>query len=362
MTETRSASAEGTSVDVTVLVPVLDEGAYIRDAAAAMRAQHFTGTVEFLFIDGGSKDGTGQILEEIAREDSRVRLLDNPARRTPNALNVGLRNARGKYVARMDAHTYYPAEYIEAGVRRLRQGGIDWVSGPQLAFGTDRWSRLIALALSTVLGTGGARSRRAMQQEIEVDTGFTGIWRRSTLEAMGGWDEGWPNDQDFELAARIRKAGGRIACIPEMAAQYVPRNSLRALARQYARYGFYRVKTSRRHPESMRRSHVLPPALTLTLLGAAVGPAPLRKLARLGLAVYGLAILGTSATAARVATPAEAASLPAVFAVMHLSYGAGFFIGSLRFGPPLAALAHVAGIRQSVAGAADDRSQATTDS
>ena len=346
MTETRSASAEGTGLDVTVLVPVLDEEAHIREAAAAMRAQRFEGTIEFLFIDGGSKDATRALLEEIAREDPRVRLLENPARRTPNALNIGLVHARGEYVARMDAHTYYPAEYIRAGVDRLRRGGVESVSGPQLAFGTDRWSRLIALALSTVLGTGGARSRRAMEEEIEVDTGFTGIWRRSTLEAVGGWDEGWPNDQDFELAARIRKAGGKITCIPEMAARYVPRNSLPALVRQYARYGFYRVKTSRRHPESMRRSHVLPPALTLTALVSAVGPRPLRRLARLGLAAYALALLRTSATAARSADPREAAFLPAVFAAMHLSYGAGFFAGSLRFGPPLAALAHVAGIRR----------------
>ena len=95
--------------------------------------------------------------------------------------------------------------------------------------------------------------------------------------------------------------------------------------RQYARYGFYRVKTSRRHPESMRRSHVLPPGLAAAVLVSAVGPRRLRQLARLGLAAYGLALLGTSATAARSADPREAALLPAVFAAMHLSYGAGFF-------------------------------------
>ena len=99
-------------------------------------------------------------------------------------------------------------------------------------------------------------------------SGFTGIWLRSTLETHGGWDEGWPQNQDAELAARIRDAGGRIVCVPEMAAEYVPRDSLKALARQYFRYGLYRAKTSGRHPESMAASHLLPPAVAACLAGA----------------------------------------------------------------------------------------------
>ena len=72
------------------------------------------------------------------------------------------------------------------------------------------------------------RSAARVEREFEVDTGFTGVWARETLRRHGGWDEGWPVDQDFELAARIRAEGGRIVCVPEMAADYIPRNSLRA--------------------------------------------------------------------------------------------------------------------------------------
>ena len=133
-----------------------------------------------------------------------------------------------------------------------------------MAEGEGRWSRRVALALTTRLGTGGASFRHAADAEFEVDSGFTGLWWRETLERHGGWDEEWLNDQDFELAARIRKAGGTIVCVPAMAAGYIPRDGLGALARQYHRYGFYRVKTSLRHPESLRRSHVLAPGLVLT--------------------------------------------------------------------------------------------------
>lgn len=325
-------------VDVSVLTPVLNEEAHIRDAVETMRSQHFEGEVEFIFIDGRSEDRSAEILRELAAQDKRIRLLDNPSRRTPQALNIGLRAARGEFVARMDAHTYYSTEYLQVGVERLRRGGAEHVSGPQLPHGAGTWSRRVALALSTRLGTGGADFRRLSEGEIEVDSGFTGIWRRSTLDAQGGWDEGWWNDQDSELAARIRKAGGRIVCLPEMEARYVPRDSLRALARQYWRYGFYRAKTSRRHPESMRRSHVLAPGLALAVLGGLAG----RRTALAGVATYALAVLGVSAATLRGAEdPRDAAALPLVFLCMHLPWGFGFLAGCLRWGPPLRALAAV---------------------
>jgi glycosyltransferase involved in cell wall biosynthesis len=325
-------------VDVSVLVPVLDEERHVRAAAAAMQAQDFDGSAEFLFVDGGSTDRTPEILRELAADDARIRILANPQRSTPIALNIGLRAARGEFVARMDAHTHYPPNYLATGVERLRRGDVAHVSGPQLAEGDSKWSRRVALALSTRLGTGGASFRHDRDAEFEVDSGFTGIWTRATLEEQGGWDEGWPNDQDSELAARIRSRGGRIVCVPEMGARYIPRDSLRALWRQYWRYGLYRAKTAHRHPDSMRASHVLAPGLVIALIAALMPLGVLRRLARLGLVAYLLALAGVSAEQARADDPRDVLALPAVFAAMHLSYGLGFLVGSVRFGPPLAAL------------------------
>jgi cellulose synthase/poly-beta-1,6-N-acetylglucosamine synthase-like glycosyltransferase len=323
---------------VSVLVPVLDEAAHLERALELMLAQDVAGGVEVLAVDGGSRDGSRGLLERMAAADPRVRLLDNPARRTPQALNIGLAAARGAYVARMDAHTWYPQDYLRRGVERLERGDVAWASGPQLAEGDGPWSRRVALALATRMGIGGAAFRLA-GTEREVDSGFTGVWRRQTLERLGGWDEAWPVNQDAELAARIRADGGRIVCVPEMAARYVPRSSLRRLAKQYFRYGQYRAKTCRRHPQSMRRSHVLAPGLVLTL-AASVLPTPLRRPARAGAAAWAGGAALTSAGAVRRGTaPADALALPAVLATMHVAWGVGFLVGAVRFGPPLGALA-----------------------
>jgi succinoglycan biosynthesis protein ExoA len=336
-------------VDVSVLTPVLNEEEHIRVVAAKMLAQRFDGTIEFLFIDGASEDRTVDILRELQRDDERVRILENPRRSTPVGLNIGLANARGAFIARMDAHTLYPEDYLARGVDRLRRGGAAHVSGPQLAHGEGTWSRRVALALESPLGRGGAQFRQASNDEIEVDSGFTGVWPRSVLEAQSGWDEDWHNDQDSELAARIRGKGGRIVCLPEMSAKYIPRDSLKALARQYWRYGVYRAKTSGAHPESMRRSHLLAPSVALSTAAAILPLGGLRRAGRAAMALWCGAVVGVAMaeawradTAELDASAADVAALPAVFGAMHLAWGFGFLFGCVRFGPPLRAFAHLA--------------------
>lgn len=327
------------SVDVSVLTAVLNEEAVIHATASAITSQRFEGAVEFLFLDGDSNDRTRAILEELSRGDDRIRVLHNLAGDQASGLNLGLRNARGEFVVQMDAHTHYPADYVARGVERLRQGDVDWVTGPQIPHGTERWSRRVALALTSPLGFGGSRKWVTdASAEFELDTGvFCGVWRRSTLERHGGWDEGWPINHDSELAARVLAAGGRIVCLPTLGARYVPRNGLRALARQYRRYGYYRAKTSRAHPHSLRASALLPPALVLALLGAALAT-PVRRPARLALLAYGLGLIAASAREAHPGARADAVMLPAVFVTMHAAWGAGFLAGCLRFGPPLGAI------------------------
>jgi succinoglycan biosynthesis protein ExoA len=350
----KPTASDGTAtepVDVSVLVAVRNEEQFIRETAVTMQAQRFDGGLEFLFIDGHSDDRTPEILEELARQDPRIRLLENPRRGVRSGLNVGLERARGEFVVQMEGHTYYPPNYISAAIERLRRGGVDYVSGSPSPIGVDRWSRIVTLALNSWLGRGSSRkwsedgdggADPRELTESELDTGvFCGAWRRSTLEAYGGWDEGWAVNGDSELAARIIEGGGRIVSLPELSAQYVPRRSLRALARQYFRYGFYREKTARHHSGSMRRSLLLPPGLALALSAAVLAPQPVRGLARLGLASY-LALTVVTAARAGAERLGDAAALPLVFATMHLSWGFGFLVGCLRFGPPLRALARLA--------------------
>jgi glycosyltransferase involved in cell wall biosynthesis len=329
--------------DVSVLIPVLNESAHLRETIAAMRAQALDGrSLELVFADGRSDDDTVAVLKELAAADPRIRVFDNPARTTAAGLNVALAHARGRYVARMDAHAFFPDRYLAAGIERLERDADDdvvWVAGPVVPRANGGWSGSVAVALGTRLGVGGSSKWQLLSsdgeptEEIALDTGvFAGVWRRETVEQLGGWDAAWPVNQDSELAARVHAAGGRIVCRAEMAAEYLPRHQLKALARQYWRHGRYRAKTNRRHPGSLRRTHLLPPALVVTAAAAVAAPWPLRRAAGAGFAVYGAALAATTIDAARHGNLREVAGLPVVLPVMHAAWGLGFLYGVARYG------------------------------
>ncbi len=331
-------------------MPAYNEEAHIEAAVAAMVAQRFVGTLEFLVVDGGSTDRTLEIVRTLAARDSRIRLLHNPRRVTPSGLNVGLGHARGRWLARMDAHTEYPEDYVMLGVERLQRHGTRWVSGLALARGRGRVSRAVGLALQGPLGRGGSRkwvARDGPDQEYELDSGvFAGVWARRTLLDYGGWDERWPRNQDSEMAGRFLARGEKLVLIPGMAAAYAPRNSLRGLARQYYEYGRYRTRTAARHPHTMRRSHLLAPAVVAMLASALAAPRPLRPLARAGTLVYTSALARAGLQARAEAEHVRDATLvPAVLATMHLSHGAGALVEAVRGTPPLAAIAGAVGLR-----------------
>jgi succinoglycan biosynthesis protein ExoA len=335
----------------SVLMPVLNEEPQIEASVGAMCSQRFEGRLEFIVVDGGSSDRTVEILHELARRDPRIRVFENPRRITSSGLNVALREARGHWVARMDAHTEYHDDYVALGVKRLARGDTRWVSGPPVARGSGPVSRAVALALRTFLGRGGSRKwateRGSEDGEYELDAGvFAGVWERETVLDYGGWDEAWVVNQDSEMAGRFLSRGERLICLPAMAAFYAPRNSIPGLWRQYLRYGEFREKTAVWHPQTMRKSHLLAPGVVLTAVAANVAPRPARTLARVGLAGYLAALLTAGALSRRdTEDSAEALLVPVVLGVMHFAHGSGFLRGAARHGPPLAAICNALGFK-----------------
>jgi hypothetical protein len=251
----------------------------------------------------------------------------------------------------MDAHTEYPENYLALGVERLRRGGTRWVSGPQIPKGHGTVSRAVALALSTPLGRGGSRkwaTDSGAGEEYELDAGvFAGVWARETLLEYGGWDERWPRNSDSEMAGRFLSRNEHLICVPAMGAYYVPRDSLLGLFKQYLDYGEYRFKTARRHPHTLRRSHLLAPALVVDVALSCVSPRPVRVAARAGLCLYAAVLSGVAARSLPAAERrGDALMVIPVLASMHLGHGAGAIRGAVRQGVPVAALATAAGLRQ----------------
>lgn len=335
-------SGRETAPTASILVPVLDEARWLERTAAAIAAQDVDGGIEMLFVDGGSRDGSREILARLAAADERISVLDNPERVIPAALNRGLRAARGTYVARMDAHTIYPHDYVARGIARLRRGDVEWVTGPAVPDAASGFARCVAAALGSSLGQGGSSKWSQAgggPDEVELDTGvFAGVWPRATLERLGGWHPDFHVNEDAEMAARVLDAGGRIVCLSAMAARYAPRATATGLWRQYWRFGRYRAITARRHPVALRHAHLASAALTTTVAATLAPVRAVRLPARAATTAYIAAIGVAAIRAAPTRRPRDVGGVVLALGTMHLSWGAGFLYGCARNGPPIGGL------------------------
>ncbi len=311
---------------VTAILAVRNEEAHIGAALESVCAQDWPhDRLEILVADGRSSDATRAIVAAVSAHDPRVRLIDNPERYVAHGLNRALAQAGGRVIVRVDGHCRVPPAYVRDSVALLRRGEAECAGGPVRARGETRMARAIALAMSTPWGVGGATFRTAVRR-AEVDHLPFGVWRREVFELLGGFDETLVRNQDDELSDRLRRAGGRIVMLPELAAEYWSRATPAGLWRQYRGYGFWKVRVIRKRggwPSSPR--HLVPAAfVTGMAASAALAVTPLAPLALVLPGAYAafLAVAALHTGLSRIAP--EAALLPVVLPVMHAAYGVGF--------------------------------------
>jgi glycosyltransferase involved in cell wall biosynthesis len=316
-------------VRVSVIVPCRNEAAFIDAFVAGVLAQRLpAGTeLELLVADGASDDGTRQRLDALAAAEPRLRVLDNPERITPVALNRAIAASRGAVLVRMDVHTRYAPDYVALCAQVLAETGADCVGGAWRPVGEGATGRAIAAAFRSRLGSGGAASRREGYSG-PVDTVYLGAWRRETLLALGGFDEALVRNQDDELALRITRGGGRVWQDARIVSHYTPRPRYAALWRQFFQYGYWKVAVIRKHRLPASARHLVPFGFvaTLALLALAApwwAPAAWALPALLGTYVAALLLNGL------LAAPAQAAGVALATACMQLGYGLGFARGLL---------------------------------
>jgi succinoglycan biosynthesis protein ExoA len=320
------------AVFVSVVLPVYNEERYIEACLRSVLAQDYpSDRYEVIVADGGSTDRTREIVEGIAARDPRVRLIDNPGRLQAAGLNRAITASRGDVIARQDGHAEWGADHLRRSVALLLSSGADNVGGRQDAIGDGDPGRAIALAMSSPFGVGGARFRYSSHEE-EMPTVFLGTFRRSAFERVGLFDEAYPPHEDYELNERIRSTGGRILFSPDIRTRYHVRSGLRALARQYYRYGRGKVRVARASPGVIRPYHLVAPVFVagLPVAAAMVLTGRGRTLAITGLAAYATACAVAAQQAAGGEPLAVRERIPVAFAVMHVAWGAGFWAGVLE--------------------------------
>ncbi len=211
---------------VSVVVPVLDEERHLADAVAMVLGQDYAGPLEVVLALGPSSDGTDAVAERLAAQDERVRLVRNPSGRTPDALNAAVGAAVGEVVVRVDGHAEIPPGYVATAVAALEATGADTVGGTMHAEGRTPFERAVAAAMRSPLGVGSSRFHTGGGAG-PVDTVYLGVFRRTALDRVGGYDRRFTRTQDWELNHRIRSTGGTVWFTPDLVVTYRPRSRLR---------------------------------------------------------------------------------------------------------------------------------------
>jgi glycosyltransferase involved in cell wall biosynthesis len=193
---------------VTVAMPCLNEAGFIEACIRSVQAQTYPAhLVEVLVADGGSTDGTREILGRLAAQDGRIRLVDNPRRIQSAALNCAIRESKGGVIIRMDVHAEYAPSYIAKCVEVLERTGADNAGGAARCAARTAFQIAVCRALSSPLGVGGAAYRDASREGF-VDTVFNGAFRRAVFDRIGLYDEGAVTNEDAEINQRLVQSGG----------------------------------------------------------------------------------------------------------------------------------------------------------
>ena len=324
--------------ETSIIIPCYNERSTIHLLLDALYAQSYPRhAMEVVIADGGSEDGTPVLIQEWRQQhpDLAVRVVENPARSIPAALNAAIRASSGEIIVRLDAHSKPDPDYVERAVAAVAEGRGQNVGGLwDIQPGSDHWmARSIAAAAGHPIGVGDARYRYSDQAAF-VDTVPFGAFKRSTLDQVGMFDETLLTNEDYEFNTRIRQAGGKIWFDPQIRSVYFARENLSALARQYWRYGYWKVQMLRRYPHTIRWRQALPPVfvatlILLTLISPFIRAALWALIGVLGTYSLVLFLAGVH-LAIRQKRLFLCLGVPLSIACMHFSWGAGFLWGLLR--------------------------------
>lgn len=318
---------------VSVIMPVRNEAQYIgRAIASIQRAGAAVRSFEIIVVDGMSDDNTRSVVTDLQGTDERIRLLDNPHRTVPHAMNIGINAAVGDVIVRVDGHAEVDPEFLAAGLRELAaHPECACVGGPIENVDLDEGSGAISLAMGSWFGVGNARFRTG-GAEGYVDTLAFGAYRKADLIAVGLFDEDLVRNQDDEINFRLVAAGRKIWFSHAIRSRYFVRSDRSKLFRQYFQYGYWKVYVNRKHATFTNTRQLVPPLFVLTL-GLLLLTAPFLGVARAGLAlVLGAYLLvATSVAFGLTRRPATAVQVLMAFFTLHVGYGLGYLAGVRDF-------------------------------
>lgn len=323
---------------VSVIVPCRNEEVYLRRCMDSILAQDYpSASFELLLADGMSGDGTRLIMEEYAMRYNNIFWFENPKRILPAGLNILIHKAKGDIIIRLDAHSYFPCDYISKCVKYLDEYNVDSIGGIwETRPGADTMvAKAIAIALTNLFGVGGSRFRLGIEKPTLVESVPFACYRRRVFDRIGFFNEKMVRNEDVEFNTRLRKTGGKILLHPEISSVYFARPNMASAARQKFQDGFwcvYGIKFASGRGAFFPR-HLIPMLFVTCLILSFIFGIWLKLFFLLSIGIIGLYvtmdILASLAAAIKYSFPYFLLFL-IIFPLFHFSYGVGSLCGLMR--------------------------------
>lgn len=316
-------------LSAVVIIPCLNEEEHIERTIAQFTAEPPHIVCRIVVADGGSTDRTSNIVEECARRDSRIVLLDNKRRIQSSAVNraVELYGDLAPFIVRIDAHADYPVGFCSKLLAAQQMSGADSVVVSMIANGVGCFQTAAAAAQNSKLGNGGSAHRKVAEGRF-VDHGHHALMNVNAFRFVGGYDETFSHNEDAELDLRLIAAGYRIYLCAGADITYYPRKSVSSLFNQYRNFGRGRAMTILKHHAKPKLRQVLPvmigPIVAMSLFW------PLAPLLVLPAGLWAAACLtyGLVLAAGHRSSCACGSGIAAM--VMHLGFSIGFISQVVR--------------------------------
>jgi glycosyltransferase involved in cell wall biosynthesis len=260
---------------VTIMVPVRNEESFIEDCLTSLLSGSYPADrLEMLVLDGCSTDSTVTVVEQLAARSGRnIRVLNNPGKTQPYALNIGIQQATGEFIARADAHSKYPPHYIAALMQYMRQypeaeniGGLWDVQASQ----PTATAEAIAVAYTHRFSTGNALYRVGVDTPTFTDTVPFGFYRRHVFERYGMYDVELPRNEDQEFNHRIIARGGKVLLVPDVKTTYYARPTFSLLGKMFFQYGWFKPLSQRKQQGIITYRHFIPLLALVLFFGVAL--------------------------------------------------------------------------------------------
>jgi glycosyltransferase involved in cell wall biosynthesis len=322
---------------IAAVIPTLNESAALKQTLASLLAQDYPNDrYEILVIDGGSSDGTQDIAMSFQDHGVRLRLLANPGRTTPAAVNLAIKSTDADAILWLSGHCLLSSGYLSQTSKAFADAPKRVTGGRLDVRGEGVRGTLNALLLSSRFGTGVSPLRFGHDPGPTSTVTFA-LFDRQTLIDVGGLDESLARNQDNDLVARLTENGIQFWRVDALATYLAPK-TLSGLWRRAFLNGAWSVWGLRRGRGGHSWWHFVPMAmvgsgvllLAMSLFGLKLAPWSLTVLAL----CYGLLAAGSAIGVAAPRSQYWAIPLlPFLFFIHHVIYGLGSWSALLRPNP-----------------------------